>query len=105
MRPEEKPDPKRRCHFASVNGVQYPYPRCALCDRDVAAFTWADHFEHDGERPMRTFFVACHGEIDSATFALDELRRIKTNELVFATAFGPKAIEASEEDPPRLLRE
>ena len=87
------PDPRRRQHFAQINGVQYQYPTCAVCGRDVVAFCWSDHFEHDQTRKMRTFFVACHGEIESVTFAMDELYDIKTNEFKFAEAFVPKVLE------------
>lgn len=84
------PTPVRRSHFAQINGTQYQYPVCQKCGRDVVAFCWSDHFEHDGHRPMRTFFVACHGDIESVTFAIDEIRDIVTNEFRFAEAFCAK---------------
>jgi hypothetical protein len=110
---ETRPDPGRRSHFAQVNGVQYQYPVCAVCKRDVVVFTWGDHFEHDGTRPMRTFFVACHGEIESVTFAQDEMRDIHTNNFRFVKAFAPKPLPAtyvelklrSQEDRNRYLAE
>ena len=96
------PNPRRRSHMTSLNGVQYQYPVCDRCNRDVAAFTWADHFEHDGDRdgttPMRTFFAACHGEIDSTTVTQSELRSVeKATDFRIERAFV-KALPAPDDE-------
>lgn len=96
------PNPSRRSHFASLNGVSYQYPVCDRCGRDVVAFTWSDHFEHDGSDPMRTFFAACHGDIESVTVKHAELHNTKGVDFHVERAFVKALPEPPDSAAPQL---
>lgn len=86
----------RRSHFTSLNGVQYPYPVCAMCHRDVEAFTWADHASHETGEEMRTFFARCHGVVDTVSLRLEDMRTGELRHFRIETAFAPPPLPAGE---------
>lgn len=85
----------RRSHQADINGVRYQYPVCAICHRDVEAFTWSDHPSHATGEPMRTFFVMCHGQVQAVPMLIAELR-IKASDFRIETAFAPKPLPSAD---------
>jgi hypothetical protein len=98
MRALPGPNGSRRHHQADINGVRYQFPVCSICDRDVEAFAWSDHFAHDSSDPLRTFFVSCHGEVEHVTLRLSEMKSGEMTHFRIEHAFRPLAPELDFEE-------
>lgn len=87
--------PPRRSHFTRLNGVEYQYPVCFVCNRDVEAFTWCDHPSRATGESFRTFFVACHGDVEVVSLKLDGMRSGQMKGFRIEYAFAPPALDTA----------
>jgi hypothetical protein len=103
--PAPAPEVFRRSHQAAQNGVQYQYPVCSVCNRDVESFAWSDHSAHADGSACRTFSVGCHGQIESMTIPLDAMKSATPGSFRIEYAFLAPTLDVVEVAPaPKLNR-